>query len=750
MKEETRVLEPIAKAAQAGVHRPQAFCATMPPAYFELVNPAYFSQHEVFLDYFRNGSGEGRVFSFQGDAEQFLLHNDDLASLRRHLGTAIQALGDRPFLYRSYLSKPARAVLHEIRPGGFPGEGARALPRGAHLPVFDGHRDTFLDQHGRVARHLVSDYDPEAQVFTIRCINVAHQSLLSNLWEIIEQHLVEVDFVEVARVFDVAPRVRVFYGIRVHCVRPQTERESRSMMADFERYIRHFTLTMSLFDLVGPSMVGPSSSHTAGANRIGQICRSIILAKLAQGETVRSVKARLLGSFRDTGVGHKTPVALAGGLAGLATDDERMLQVGSLEYLSAHGIEFGGAVAAFGGFERGSVAEETRYLHDRCSNIAEVAFATDRAEYIVTGFSIGAGNVEIRYFNGPLSEPIDGKRDFYLRGDQIEARQDAAQSLPVIARIFDGVSPDTDYVLRFNSFEELIDYCLDRKRTLFQVVMEVESGYQRIAPAEVFAQMRTYWRKMEQSVRAGLASRGQSLFGLSGEDAFRINRFIKGQALFDNIYGRAAAYATAVNELNAKSGVIVACPTAGSCGILPGVLAAYAEVTGASDDRIVESLMIAGFLGMLLFSDVSTSGAAYGCQAEIGSAAAMAASALCYLEGGEVEQVIAAFVLAIKNSLGLICDPVAGLVEVPCVKRNGIYSSMAITAAMMALSGVKSFVSPDEVILTMREVGEKLSSDYKETARGGLAQTRDGKHVEKLFEAEVRRFFGGADADGEG
>jgi L-serine dehydratase len=145
---------------------------------------------------------------------------------------------------------------------------------------------------------------------------------------------------------------------------------------------------------------------------------------------------------------------------------------------------------------------------------------------------------------------------------------------------------------------------------------------------------------------------------------------------------------------------------------------------------------------MILFTDVSTAGADYGCQAEIGAAAAMAASELVYLEGGNHSQMIEAFALALKNSLGLICDPVAGLVEVPCVKRNGIYSSLGITSALMALSGVKSFISPDEVVLTMREVGERLHIDYKETGRAGLAKTRDGKQVERDFEEEVRRFFG--------
>lgn len=743
MRQPQNVCDPVALATEAGVRAPESFCASMPPAYFRFVNPAYFRQHEAFLDYFRGEAGEDRLFSFQGDTEQFLLHNYDCVSIRRHLGAAVRALGDRPFSYRSFVNCAERFVLHELCPCRFPDDEPAVF---GPLPAaeFEKCRVTFLDERGKLARHIVCDYDHSAREFTIRCVNVAHQTLLANLWEVLERHLVDVDFVEVSRVFDVAPRVRTFYRVTVHCVRSQSEADVRSLKADFERYIQHFTFTMSLFDLVGPAMVGPSSSHTAGANRIGQICRSIILAKVAQGETIRSVKARLLGSFRDTGVGHKTPIALAGGLAGVGSDDERMLQVGSMEHLSAHGIDFGGSVATFGGFERGVPADDARYAGDKCNNIAEVIFATDRAEYVITGFSIGAGNVEIRYFNGPLLEAINGKHDLYLRGDQIVCEQAPGEVLPVVARIFESVSPDSDYVLRFNSLEELVDYCKDHRRSLLDVVIDVESSYQRCTREDVLRQMRAYWRKMGQSVSAGLQDRSMSMFGLSGDGGSRMRSFVSGHSLFDNIYGRAAAYATAVNELNAKSGVIVACPTAGSCGILPGVLKAYSELTRADDERIVESLLIAGFLGMLLFSDVSTSGAAYGCQAEIGSAAAMAASALCFLEGGGVEQVIEAFVLAIKNCLGLICDPIAGLVEVPCVKRNGIYSATAITAAMMALAGVKSFVSPDEVILVMREVGEKLSSDYKETARGGLAQTRDGKHVEKLFSAEVRRFFGDA------
>ncbi len=732
-----------------GVRNPSGFAGAMPLSYFDHVGPEFHGQHELFLDYFRGDSGEGRVFSFQGDSELFILHNFDAESIRRHLGGAVKSLRDRPFRYRSFVNNRERFVIHQIcsdfddAPGGTT-EGRQGDGACPDLGFGDCRRQ-FVDDQGRVFRHVAVSYDEKSGSFLLNCVNVAHQTLLSNLWEIFYRHLIDVDFVQVERVFDCAPRVRTYYRVVAHCVSRVSERDVASVQADFERYIRHFTITMSLFDLVGPAMVGPSSSHTAGANRIGQIARAIILAKIEQGETVSSVGVRLVGSFADTGVGHKTPVALGGGLCGVDADDEGMLSAGSIESLQSVGIDFGGRKASFDGFVRGTDADLARYAEDRCGNIAEIIFRTDRGEYTVTGFSIGAGNVEVRYFNGRLVEPINGKHDFFLDGDRIVSRPDAGRCLPVIRRIFDAESPRDDYVLRFNSFEELIDYCRDHGFDLLRVVMDVESAYQRATPEELEERMLMYWARMKASVKSGVHSRAKSMFGLSGDGAFRMGLFLKENSLFDNLYGRAAAYATAVNEVNARGGVIVACPTAGSCGILPGVLVAYQEATGASDDRIVQALMISGFLGMLLFSDVSTSGAAYGCQAEIGSAAAMAAAALCFLEGGDVETTIAGFILAIKNSLGLICDPVAGLVEVPCVKRNGIYSSVAITAAMMALSGVKSFVSPDEVILTMREVGEKLSSDYKETARGGLARTRDGKHVERMFAAEVRRFFGGSD-----
>jgi L-serine dehydratase len=713
-----------------GVVDPEAFCAAMPRSYFECADPADFRQHELFLNQQRARTAGRGPLRAAGDVAQVVFHDLNVPTICRELGEATRSLRHAELFYRTFVNRREGFVLHAIY----------GDPRSAErVPLeFAPHQRLFLDDRGRIRRHVACQHDSGARRCTIRCVNVAHKTMLSNLWETLESHDLDVELVEVWRARDVTARITAFYEIRLHTSTPVGDEDLASLSSDFERYLQRYAVPMSVFDLVGPSMVGPSSSHTAGANRIGQIARSLILATLDQGERIDSLEIRLLGSFRDTGVGHRTPSAIGGGLQGLATDDGAMIEVGDPERLRSQGITFGAQTARFLGFTRGGPEDDARYAHENSSNIAEIVFTTDRATHIIAGFSIGGGNVEIRAFDGPLERPITGKGDLYLDAGRVVERQNAAGTLPVVRSIAGATTPRADYVIPVNTMEELVEHCRETGQSLIDVVLEVESGLQGTPREAIFAEMRRLWTIMDQSVSRGIANKARSLLGLSGDGAERVHRHLDGHPLFDNLFGRATAYAIAVNEINARSGVIVACPTAGSCGILPGILRAYVELSGAPEERILESLLVSGFLGMLLFNDVSTAGADYGCQAEIGSAAAMAAAALAYLEGGDPDVVTQ----AIKNSLGLICDPVAGLVEVPCVKRNGVFASLAISAALLALSGVRSAVSPDEVILTMREVGERINADYKETARAGLAKTRDGKRVERLFECEVQRFFG--------
>lgn len=580
----------------------------------------------------------------------------------------------------------------------------------------------------------------------LKSINSAQNTVLVNVVETFHKHNIFPEYIEIWYIKSRDKIVKSLYIVNcIFNIAVETS-EIQSVKDDFERYMHRYIKPMSIFDIVGPSMVGPSSSHTAGANKIGQIARNIIKARQkSDNEKVKSVAVKLLASFRDTGPGHYTPSAIGGGLWGLAPDHPQMLQHGDPAFMNENDIDFESFKAPFGGYRRGSLEDEAKYKNENNNNIAEIIVDTDIQTYTITGFSIGGGNVEVRYLDKRLTTPINGKENFYYHNGTIltesEGRkQQQAEIIPAI--IAAAGAGKKNYRVPFNTFEELSSYIKAEKKSILDVVLEVEYNLQGTPPEETLRLAAEYWRIMKASAKKGVASSQMSLLNLTGKDASRIHKYVHKNPLFDNIYGRAAAYAVAVNEVNAKCGVIVACPTAGSCGILPGVLQAYSEIKKPERNKINEAILVSGFMGMILFNDVTTAGADYGCQAEVGVGAAMAAAALTYLEGGSSTDIIQGFVLAIKNSLGLICDPVAGLVEVPCVKRNGIFTSVAITAALMALGGVRSFISPDEVVLTMREVGDKLNRDYKETAGGGLAKTRDGKAVDRAFASEVRRFFG--------
>ncbi len=593
---------------------------------------------------------------------------------------------------------------------------------------------------------LKSENYEKGTIFTIKSINSAKNTVINNVVETFQKHDIFPVYTELWYIKGRDKKVKSLYIVK--CIfdvflKPQ---EINSLQSDFERYLHRYIKPMSVFDIVGPSMVGPSSSHTAGANKIGQIARNIIIARSkAEKSKVNSIEIKLLGSFRDTGPGHYTPSAIGGGLYGFPPDHKLMIQHGDPQFLSENGIDFGDFKASFAGFKKGTKDEELKYQNENNNNIAEIIVNTEKETYIITGFSIGGGNVEVRYMDKRLTTPINGKEEFFYSNREIISSAEAkkienAVLIPAIEKI--SANAKQNYSMPFNSFEELLQFIKKEDKSLIDIIFDVERNLQGTTKEEIMAKAAEYWRIMQASVKKGIKSKELSLFKLSGRDASKILKHTKKRAIFDNIFGRAVAYAVAVNEVYAKCGVIVAAPTAGSCGLLPGVIQAYYEIVKPNPNKILESLLVSGFLGMILFNDVTTAGADYGCQAEVGVGAAMAAAAMTYLEDGSAQEIVQAFILAIKNSLGLICDPVAGLVEVPCVKRNGIFASVAVSASLMALSNVKSFISPDEVVLTMKEVGDKLHHDFKETAGGGLAKTRDGKSVDKEFESQVKRFFG--------
>jgi L-serine dehydratase len=710
--------------------------SNLPEIYFKTMDKDDYKSHYQLIKKTLKPQNLDKVFHFKGDIEDFYSHKFCYDKLKSTLLKVAARVKGNIAVYRCFFNKSQDFVLSAC----YKSIGLSERINEFEIPTEETIYKMFSNEDGKLVRNIVITIKPDSETIFIQCVNIAFNTLLANILETFEKHDIELNFLSIIQVKKPFKKADKYYKVEINTKEKIAETEFESLAQDFERYIQTSIKAMSIFDMVGPAMVGPSSSHTAGANRIGQISRNIILAVIERGEIVNDIEVKLLGSFRDTGVGHKTPSALGGGLCGFGTDHQDMIANGDPEILIQNGICFGNQKVKFRGYTKGTPADDLKYLSQRNNNIAEIHFSTNLGNYYITGFSIGAGNVEIRFFNKELAKPINGKTDFRLCNNEFIESND--EKLPLIRKIFSEAGVSEIPSLPFNTFEELDQYLTETGESLIKIICKTEFALQRVDEEAIYFKMNEYWQIMKNSVYGGVNSGEKSLLKLSGGDSKKMDEFLKQGSIFDNIYGKAAAYATAVNELNAKSGVIIACPTAGSCGILPGVLTAWSEQNPSSDKQILEALMIAGFFGMILFTDVSTAGADYGCQAEIGAAAAMAASALVYLEGGTHTQMIEAFTLALKNSLGLICDPVAGLVEVPCVKRNGIYSSLAITAAFMALSGVKSFISPDEVVLTMREVGERLHIDYKETGRAGLAKTRDGKQVEKDFEEEVRRFFG--------
>ena len=281
----------------------------------------------------------------------------------------------------------------------------------------------------------------------------------------------------------------------------------------------------------------------------------------------------------------------------------------------------------------------------------------------------------------------------------------------------------------FYSVEELIQQAengYDGNVAELMIATEIElSGRSRY---EIIQLMTKNLEVMKASVQKGL-SKETSRSGLTGGDAKKLDDYIKkGKTLADLTILSAARNAIAVNEHNAKMGLVCATPTAGSAGCLPAVLTTAIDKLGLTETEQLQFLFTAGAFGLVIANNASISGAEGGCQAEVGSASAMAAAALTMAAGGTAQEASQAICFVIKNMLGLICDPVAGLVEVPCVKRNAMGASFAFVAADMALAGITSKIPVDEVIDAMYQVGSSLPTAFRETAEGGLAATPTGRH----------------------
>jgi|UniRef100_A0A7C5PA05 L-serine dehydratase len=287
----------------------------------------------------------------------------------------------------------------------------------------------------------------------------------------------------------------------------------------------------------------------------------------------------------------------------------------------------------------------------------------------------------------------------------------------------------------FSTISDLISLAKENCSNISEIVLSYETQKTQKSKKEILEIMNQRLIVMRNSIEKGKKNNNYSISKMVGMNASKFYSFISKNSFLGKIVEKAICYALSVSEVNACMGLIVACPTAGSCGILPGAILSVSEEMGLPDEKVVLSLFTAAGIGMVIGKNASLAGAVGGCQAECGSASAMAAGAVLELLGGTPEQIGHAIALALKNYLGLVCDPVAGLVEVPCVKRNAFAAIHALVAAELAFAGIESIIPPDEVILAAYEIGRLMPKSLKETSEAGLAKTPTGKRIESLMNA---------------
>ncbi len=533
------------------------------------------------------------------------------------------------------------------------------------------------------------------------------------------------------------------------------------------------SISVSCFDMIGPAMIGPSSSHTAGACRLG-----LWANKLCAGQ-VSSVVFTLYGSFASTYKGHGTDRALLAGVMGFDVDDPSIRD--AFEIAKNRGLSY-------------RYIEDHETLTDHPNTVRMDLVTGEGRRVSVVGESIGGGRarviqingVEVK-FNGRLNALLIhqqdrpgvlahitqcfAKRDFNIaflnlyrsgKGDaaftlvesdayipehlieELEAYPKISQVLVLINDEIEDVNgavqervvdkdarhpyerpmcAEEDWTkYLFASGQSLLSLCEKEALPVHEIMIRREMFLSGKSRTSIQSEMKRMWQVMQQSIEEPLTQQRVSMGGLiGGEGRMVIDGLQKGPKLLGDIAGPAVAYALAVLEQNASMGLIVAAPTAGASGIMPAVLYALKQAEHFSDEAIVEALFMAAALAYLIQLGFSLSGAEGGCQAEVGSGAAMAAASIVALYGASAEASMDAASMTLMNMLGLVCDPIAGLVELPCQIRNAAGATIAFSSAQMVLSGMRSVLPIDEMIEVCHKVGNALPASLRETAQGGVA-----------------------------
>ena len=521
--------------------------------------------------------------------------------------------------------------------------------------------------------------------------------------------------------------------------------------------------TLGLSDVIGPIMVGPSSSHTAGALRIAYMARRLCLAE------PKTVEFRLLGSFAHTLTGHGTDKALVAGMLGLAADDLRIrdsfqlagdaglafsfVTLPDAEYdhpntidmhivdaagntMSVRGESIGGGAAVIRKIDDIDVritGESTSIVvrqRDETGVLAHIAQSiSDEGVNIATTRMYRERKGDIAYTVLETDQEVDGAAKAAIEDHPaiLDVRVIPGDARPGCGSVD---APDAEEALQrfaeadFGTGAALLAWCEKHGTTLSEAFLAREAalaeslGYADRSLAYLHETLDVMKCAAQRPIDEALPSMG----GLIGGEARKLADLRERDGeLCDDQLSCAIAYAMAVLETNASMGRIVAAPTAGSSGVLPGVLLALQRTRGLSDGDLARGLAAAAAIGYLITRNATVSGAEGGCQAEIGSAAAMAAAASVELMGGAPAQCLDAASNALTNMMGLVCDPIAGLVEEPCQKRNAAGAAVALVSAQIALAGIGNLVDFDQTVEAMRKVGRTLPFELRESALGGIA-----------------------------
>lgn len=507
-------------------------------------------------------------------------------------------------------------------------------------------------------------------------------------------------------------------------------------------------------DVLGPVMRGPSSSHCAAALRIGRMCRDLM------GGNIRQVLIYFdpNGSLATTHKSQGSDMGLFGGLLGWDADDERLPDYERAVAESGLDIEIN--IEDIGA-DHPNTYKLSLFNEGEMRELTAISTGGGMIEVIeVDGAPVSMGGdyfetlVYVRSFEKVktyLETAVDcdeirvreGRMKFIeIRGqsflpEQVLAELRAMEEVRFVRQIAPvlPVRSRKDLTVPFITCAEMLEYNRDRKRALWELAMEYESARGNITPEEVYRRMAQLVRIMNASIRQGLKGTEYEDRILGSQSTNFQKQLDQRKLIEGDVLNRIILFVSAMMEVKSSMGVIVAAPTAGSCGALPGAVLGAASAMGLSEAETVKAMLAAGLIGIFISAHATFAAEVGGCQAECGSGSGMAAAALTGMAGGDLKQALAAASMALQNSLGMICDPIANRVEAPCLGRNIMAATNALSCANMALADYNHLIPLDEVIETMDQVGKSMAHELRCTALGGLSITKTSREIEARLNA---------------